>query len=322
MSFRLKLLGVVALLASVTPASARNIVIANDDGLTSNVKALYEALKAEGHDVIVSLPCSQQSGMGGAVKIMQPLGPLETDCVNGAARVGEPGAGPMTRPGLGEDFFYVAGTPVMAMLYGIDVVAARRWGKAPDLVLSGPNIGQNVGHIVVSSGTVSNAQYAMMRGIPAIALSAGADTGEGSALANPASAVVAARTVELIERLEAEAQGAALLPAGTGLNVNFPDRIEGAKWIGSRIGSFNKYDVRFVADLPSAMGRPPQQGEASLPGLFMAVTGELPVAEESLDEAVVARKDISVSVLQIAYDAPAQQSQAIGDLLASLNSSR
>ncbi len=35
-----------------------------DDGLTSNVKALYEALKADGHDVIVSVPCTNQSGDG------------------------------------------------------------------------------------------------------------------------------------------------------------------------------------------------------------------------------------------------------------------
>ena len=65
MSHLLKLLAAFVLLTSATPATARNIVISNDDGLTANVKALYEALKAEGHDVIVSVPCAQQSGMGG-----------------------------------------------------------------------------------------------------------------------------------------------------------------------------------------------------------------------------------------------------------------
>lgn len=45
-----------ALLGLAAPAFAANILLINDDGLTSNAKALYEALKAEGHDVIVSVP--------------------------------------------------------------------------------------------------------------------------------------------------------------------------------------------------------------------------------------------------------------------------
>ena len=60
---------IAAILALATPmaAEARNIVITNDDGLTSNVVALYKALKADGHDVIVSVPCQNQSGMGAAL---------------------------------------------------------------------------------------------------------------------------------------------------------------------------------------------------------------------------------------------------------------
>lgn len=312
MSFRLRLIAGAALLALATPASAHNIVIANDDGLTANVKALYEALKAEGHDVVVSVPCSQQSGMGGALKIMKPLGPLTADCVNGAARTGDPGAGPMTRPGLGDDFFYVDGTPVMAMLYGIDIVGQQRWGKAPDLVLSGPNIGQNVGHIVVSSGTVSNAQYAMMRGIPAIAISAGENTASDAQLANPLSAMVAARSLELIAALEAQAHGRALLPAGSGLNVNFPDRLDGARWTMARIGHFNKYRLRFVPDLQAARGKPVPGQEGKLPGLFFTLSDDAPAATERGDETAVARTDIAVSVLQIAYDAPPSERRSVG----------
>ena len=45
------------------PALALNIVITNDDGLTANVRALHDGLKAEGHDVVVSVPCSEQSGL-------------------------------------------------------------------------------------------------------------------------------------------------------------------------------------------------------------------------------------------------------------------
>lgn len=306
MSFRLHPAAAIPLAfaaaLAATPASARNIVIANDDGLTSNTKALYDALKAEGHDVIVALPCSQQSGMGGAVMLMKPLGPLAADCVNGAARAGDPGAGPMTRPGLGGDFFYVDGTPVMAMLYGIDVVAAERWGKAPDLVLSGPNVGQNAGYIVVSSGTVSNVQHALARGIPAIALSAGANTADTADLANPLSATVAKRSLELLDFLEGHARGGALLPAGVALNVNFPDQPDGAGWKIARIGNFSRYDVKFVTDLPATLGKA-KPGDAPRPGLFARVSDRPAPAGSQGDEAEVAKTDIAVSVMQLAYDA-------------------
>lgn len=320
MSFRLKLFAAMALLAAAAPVSARNIVIGNDDGLTANVKALYDALKAEGHDVIVAVPCSQQSGMGGALKIMKPLGPLAADCVNGAAKAGDPGAGPMTRAGLGKDFFYVDGTPVMAMLYGIDVVANARWGKAPDLVLSGPNIGQNSGNIVVSSGTVSNVQYAIMRDIPAIALSAGENSASGADLANPLSSLVARRSLELVNALDAASRGGRLLSPGLALNVNFPDAPEAAEWKFSRIGTFTRYEFKFVSDLAAASGKPPVDGQAPLPGLFATISPKAPDAGEEGDEAAVAMKDIAVSVMQAAYDAPAgrrvEVEQRLGALLA------
>lgn len=319
MSFRLKLLAVIALLLPANPASARNIVIGNDDGLTANVKALYDALKAEGHDVIVAVPCHQGSGLGGAVRIMQPIASLESDCVNGAASAGGPGAGPMTRAGLGNDFFYVDGTPVMAMLYGLDVLAPARWGRAPDLVLSGPNIGRNAGPIVVSSGTVSNAQYAMMRGIPAIALSAGMNSTSKDDLVNPLSGEIAKRSLELVDLLDTRAMGGPLLPSGTGLNVNFPDQPEGAHWKFARIGTFSEYDARFVADLPTAMGKA-VTGQKPMAGLYFTMSSKAPATSEEGDEAAVAMKDISVSVLQIAYDAPELQRGATARLLDGLQS--
>lgn len=293
---------------AAAPAWASNIVIANDDGLTSNVKALYEALKAEGHDVIVSVPCTGQSGMGGALKILRPLGPLAEDCLAGAASAGDPGAGPMTRAGFGQDWFYVNGTPVMALLYGLDVQAQARWGKAPDLVLSGPNEGQNVGYIVISSGTVSNVQYAAIRGIPAIALSAGDKTADTATLANPESRKVAALSLRLVRELVARAGGKGpLLPPGTALNVNFPDQLDGdPQWRLTRIGTYNAYDVRFAADLsqdPTA--RAYGLGKIALPGLTMRRAEGAGSAAQAADESLVVRDAIAVSPIQIAYDPPA-----------------
>jgi 5'-nucleotidase len=299
--WRQLVLAVVAVVAQPVAAEARNILIANDDGLTSNVRALHDALKASGHDVVVVVPCQQQSGMGGALYAMKPLGPLASDCLNAAARAGDPGAGPMTRPDVGADFHYVDGTPVMAMLYGLDVVGKARWNGPPDLVISGPNIGRNVGGIVVSSGTVSNVQYALIRGIPAIALSAGTDTESGPDLVNPQSAVVASRVIELIEHLEQTARSGPLLPAGTALNVNFPDGPALAKWKMARIGTSMAYGVEFVPDLKAVR----EPGETPLPGLLFRVLDEDGGSRQATDEALIARSHIAISVMQLAYDAPA-----------------
>lgn len=305
-----RLLAAIALLLAPATALAKNIVLANDDGLTSNVSALYRALKADGHDVIVSVPCTGQSGMGAAILFSRPLTPLTADCLNGAGKAGDPGAGPMTRAGFENDFFYVNGTPVMAMLYGVDVAAMKRWGKAPDLVLSGPNEGQNVGYIVITSGTVSNAQYAAIRGLPAVALSAGSDTVDNKTLANPKSETVAKLSAGFVNALFARAGDGPVLPQGVALNVNFPDKLEGARWKAARIGTYNAFGVAFTDDM--ARSASPEMAAAAkahgvvlphLPGVTILPNDDKPTPAQMEDESVVYQKDIAVSVMQVAYDA-------------------
>jgi 5'-nucleotidase len=292
--------------------SARNIVLTNDDGLTSNVVALYEALKAAGHDVVVSVPCANQSGQGAALGIARPIAPLKVACLNDAAQPGDPGAGPMTRAGLpAGDFHYVDGTPVAALLHGLDVIGKVRWGKAPDLVLSGPNEGQNVGAIILSSGTVSAAQFAAVSGIPAIALSAGANT-EAASLDNPVSDAVADRTVELLAHLDARAGQGPLLPAGLALNVNFPDQPAGARWQLTEVGTYNAYKVGFTADM-AASASPMMQMMAksrgmevpALPGVSFDFNTATPAPDQMDDESVIYRKAIAVSPMQAGYAYPA-----------------
>ena len=312
-----KLIAVLLTAALPATAQARNIVISNDDGLSSNVKALYDALKAQGHDVIVSVPCANQSGMGAAIRFMRELGPLTADCRNDAAKAGSPGAGPMTRADLGRDYFYVDGTPVMATLYGIDIAAQTRWGKAPDLVISGPNEGQNIGYIVLTSGTVSNVQYAGTRGIPAIAMSGGMDTMSGPALDNAKSAMIAARGADLVAQLDARAKGGPLLPAGVVLNVNFPDTLEGAKWRQTRIGTYSGFKVRFVPDLSTA-GKTlsPEAHTSHGPGITASQAAHEPKPEERNDESYVVRTDIAVSPMQIGYDPAPGSAAPVGKWLA------
>ena len=309
-----------ALAFSPAIVSAHTIVISNDDGLTSNILALYKALKAAGHDVVVSVPCQNQSGMGTSLRIGIPATKLATGCRSDAAPAGAPTAGPMSRAGIdAKDFYYVDGTPVMAMLYGVDVVAQQRWGGPPDLVLSGPNEGQNVGSVILNSGTVSVTQVALMNGIPAIALSAGAKTADDKTLANPASPIVARYSVELIDSLFARAKGSSILPTGMGLNVNFPNTLEPAnlQWRASRIGTYNAYMFRYVENMaadssPMLVSMAKEHGMSLPPGpgLSMSMNTGTPTAEQQDDESVVSRTAISVSPMQAGYESPSLDSLA------------
>lgn len=302
---RIRVLFALALAAAATPVSALRIVLTNDDGLTSNLVAAYTALKADGHDVIVSVPCTGQSGRGAAIVMLSPVTIVadndrtqieaEGGCHNGTALLGAPAVGRFTKAGFtGGDYHYVHGTPVLAAMYALDVVAAARWGaQPPDLLLSGPNEGRNVGSIVVSSGTVGNAQFALSRGIPALAISAGTDTVDNATLANPKSAIVAQHVARLVRHLQERRPAAgALLPPSVSLNVNLPDApTASTPWVFATQGSFDLYRLRF----------------RDTPPYGFAATIEDPVragSAHSYDEAVVSHSRISISAMQFGFDAP------------------
>lgn len=185
------------------------IVLTNDDGFeTENIQALFAALGEAGHDVILSAPYANQSGTSAALDFLQPIPPTSEPSEGGLLPAGSFGVGATTiAPGQ----HYVAGKPVAAVLYGIDVLAVAKWGAKPDLVLSGPNDGNNVGLVINSSGTVGATVSALNKGIPAIALSAADDD---------SAEIVAALTLELVRALTRG--GKVRLPPLTGLNVNFP----------------------------------------------------------------------------------------------------
>lgn len=296
------ILSFVAGVALSASAHAEKILITNDDGLTSNLKALYNELKAHGHDVIVSVPCQGQSGMGAAIKFLRPLGPLKENCLNNAAQTGAPGVGPMTRTGFENDFYYVDGTPVMATLYGLDILSAKRWGTNPDIVISGPNEGRNVGTMIISSGTVSNVQYSTVRGVASIAVSAGLNTVDNETLANANSAIVARKTAEIVKKLFMAQRRGRSLPNGIALNINFPDKLESANWKVSRIGTYEIYDIGFSTDLghseaAATSGIP----KISLPGVVLGFNKTAPKSDQLDDEAVVSLKNISISPIQVGY---------------------
>ncbi|MER8208571.1 5'/3'-nucleotidase SurE [Acinetobacter baumannii] len=299
------LLGGLILSLCTTPAFALNILLVNDDGLTSNIKALYDELKANGHNVLVSVPCSPQSGRGGAIVMYSSTTitadndkqiAAENGCHNGAAPIGAPAAGTFTKAGYTNgDWNYTHGTPVMATVYGLDVVAPKRWGKAPDLVLSGPNEGQNVGKVVVHSGTIGNVQFSAGRGIPSIALSADTNTVDDKALSNPNSAIVAKQTVVLLKELQAKAGKGQLLPKGITLNVNFPKNLTTSiPFAFSKIGTYDLYKLKFQVTKDS-------KGNNQF-GLGIDAAPSAPTASQMSDESAVMQSKIAVTAMQVAYD--------------------
>jgi len=202
---------VVALLlgACASPATAMHIVLTNDDGFESgNTQALFNGLKAAGHEVILSAPYYNMSGtsalMTGITDHTTAASP------GGKIAAGSPGVGPTT---IATDQYYVDATPAASVLYGIDVLAKAKWGRPPDLVISGPNAGNNLGTVIPYSGTVGAAISALNRGVPAIAVS--------GANGDPAAAALLAQiTLRVLEA--AEVHGQIALPPLTGLNVNVP----------------------------------------------------------------------------------------------------
>ncbi|WP_016957343.1 5'/3'-nucleotidase SurE [Catenovulum agarivorans] len=239
-----KSLTTLALLAAgciSTSSHALNILVTNDDSWhTKNIQTLFDKLKAAGHNVIMSAPCTGQSGKGGAIHFLKAVNVDTSQIADGKVCVGD-----TDETVKFEDF--VEGTPVMAALYGIDVLAQQTWNAAPDLVISGPNEGNNLGYMTNNSGTLGAANVSIARGLPAIAVSADTST-ETDADVN----AVADAVVEIVAELVANQQaGQPLLPKFTGLNVNTPAdmaNVKGYKFtqVGWNAGGI---DVKFAGDL-------------------------------------------------------------------------
>jgi 5'-nucleotidase len=179
--------------------------------------------------VAISGPTQNNSGQGGAMAFLTPIGNLSKDTRWGTVQAGAPGVG---QDPSDANIYYVDGTPVAAALHGLDVVAPQLWGKQPDLVISGPNDGNNLGILNNSSGTFNNALYGVNRGIPSIAVS-DADSSAKSYTSLATGAIEYEKAdivVKLVEQLSQNTvSGGKLLPPGLGLR---PTAVKA--WYGSR----------------------------------------------------------------------------------------
>jgi 5'-nucleotidase len=131
----------------VASARAMRILISNDDGVYSPGIAALAEVAAELGEVRVVAPDAERSSTGHAITAARPLAYRET-------RIG------------GLTAYRVDGTPADCVALG-----AHLWGHV-DLVLSGINLGLNLGTSIWHSGTLAAAKQASLLGIRGVALSA------------------------------------------------------------------------------------------------------------------------------------------------------
>ncbi len=129
-----------------------NIFLTNDDGyLSYGILGLAEKL-SEKHNVTVVAPHNPQSGAGHALTMHKPLRIKHFSDLSEKHQIA---------------VYSCSGKPADCAKIGIDKVIKEK----PDLVLSGINLGANLGTDVIYSGTVSGALEAAMMGYRAMAVS-------------------------------------------------------------------------------------------------------------------------------------------------------
>lgn len=128
-------------------ATCMRILVCNDDGIYSPGVAALAEVAADFGTVRIVAPNVEQSSMGHAITSSRPLSFRATRIV-------------------GPEAYRVNGTPADCVSLG-----AFKWGNV-DLVLSGCNLGFNLGNSIWHSGTLAGAKQAALLGLRGIAFSA------------------------------------------------------------------------------------------------------------------------------------------------------
>jgi 5'-nucleotidase len=219
------------------------ILVCNDDGIYSpGIAALAEVASRFGTVRMVA-PNVEQSSMGHAITASRPL-------TFRATRI------------VGPEAYRVNGTPADCVALG-----AHMWGKV-DLVLSGCNLGFNLGNAIWHSGTLACAKQAALLGLRGIAFSAPAGV-EDFTLLKPWMH----RVIEVLI-------GAAELSL---INVNLPSDPRGLMW--TRV-SVRQYDG-VIVPTKDPLGRE----------LYWFSVTPLEGAEEGTDRWAVEQRWISMTPL-------------------------
>jgi len=231
--------------------------LTNDDGIHApGLKALYEELKRD-FQVHIVAPDSERSAVGHAITLTSPL------------RVQEVFK-------HGSFFGYgVKGTPADC----VKIAVQELLEAAPDVILSGINLGANVGVNVLYSGTVSAATEGAFLGIPSAAISLDIRT-------NPDFRFAARFGIEIIRFIREHG-----LRERTALNVNIPavppEKLEGVSFTRQGVARFREKFERRIDPRGN---------------VYYWLSGETPLEEGNPDADARALKQNWITITPISYD--------------------
>jgi len=233
------------------------ILLTNDDGiLAEGLIALYEELKGD-FELSIVAPETEMSAVGHAITLSNPLR------VRRFKRNG-------TFFGYG-----VSGTPADCVKIGVQEILQQR----PDMILSGINLGANVGINLLYSGTVSAATEGAFLGIPSVAISLNTKNDPDFGFA----AKFSRRMIQLIME-----NG---LRERTALNVNIPavpeDQIKGV--------SFTTQDL--VRHRDKYEKRKDPRGN-----VYYWLASETPVEDSIPDTDLMALRENRITITPISFD--------------------
>jgi 5'-nucleotidase len=169
------------------------ILVTNDDGVFSPGLVALAKVAARFGEVRIVAPDVEQSATSHSITIDRPL--------------------KLNRARL-DDFvaFRVNGTPADCVALGLYRL------EGADLVLSGINLGSNLGHEIWVSGTVAAARQAALLGVPGVAFSLA-----GGEVDDPQFESVLPSVEQVIRLLQEE-------PVAPLVNVNLPADPKGIRW--------------------------------------------------------------------------------------------
>jgi len=227
------------------------LLLSNDDGYFAPGLEHLAAALAKVSEVTVVAPERDRSGASNSLTLDRPL--LVRRAPNG--------------------FLFVNGTPTDC----VHLAVTGLLEQLPDMVISGINLGANMGDDTIYSGTVAAATEGFLLGIPSVAISL---TSKTAAHFETAAQVA----VELVQRHARAAAGAWLL------NVNVPDiprsALQGFKI--TRLGRRHKSEGVIRAQNP--------RGETVY---WVGAAGAAADAGEGTDFHAVESEHVSVTPLQI-----------------------
>jgi len=128
----------------------KKIFLTNDDGWDAKgLKKLIEALSPLAQLTIVA-PANEKSASAHSMTLTKP----------------------MKLVGVDDDFYKMDdGTPTDCVFIGLNNLFDTEKADKPDLVISGINIGSNMGEDITYSGTVAAASEGVLQGVPSLAIS-------------------------------------------------------------------------------------------------------------------------------------------------------